>query len=900
MARILLVGILLLAATTATQAQQLDSLATRQATIVTLPATRNDSLLQPLAGPIRDVFISVSSEKVFPPFPTIQPALSRVAGVQVTPYSGAPGAGAVVRIRGAASLDSNTPPLYVVDGVPVYQYRFGSRSGQNSAPFSSAYTFDFDASSNPLLSLAPEDIEQVEILKGAFETSQYGFLGQNGVVRITTRRGATGQRLRVQYSASVGVQQARKPYALLGASEVAQVANEANRNYNYPDEYTPAQVAAFGQGTNWQAELLRPAVLHQQHLSLDGGTKHGTRYYAAIDYLNQTGIALNSGLNRYSLRLNLDQQLGKQLRLSGGLSYSQAQENRLNPEIFRNTLRYLPTLGVYEPNGDYANDYGNPNPVQQARQNFSTPRNRRLLAYGQLRYEFGPGLTLDLRGSLERDSLRANDYQSPNNRFAPEDGFQSGTRRGYYQQWVLNPALRFARTLTGHHAVQAAVEATSLRSQRFQSFATYSEPSPIHNLPPHLVSASTATNGYNLISYQLSAGYTYAARYALQGSLRADTSPLVPTAYRQQWLPAVQATWHAGHEAFLQDRAWLSGLDLWAGWGRTSNRANFTGDHGFAFTVASNTPFFQFLDEVTTQTDAGLRFALWQNRLTLTTTAYRRETQANRIFPGHFDEPIPALLSNRGVEITLTGSWRRGRFSGSTSVAAAFNRNRYTKPEGSAALDIRPAPYYFTVTDGQPLATLIGYRYSGVDAQGKPRFEGTANGTPGALDYLGSGLPRQLLSLTQELRYGRFGLQAQVDAMLGYQVLDPNLALLDLPTNGFNASTRVRDRWTPTHPDTQVPRAGTSIGTFNAPTTYTLQAGNHVRLTSLLVSAEVWRHEPHSVSVYLSGTNLLVLSAYRGYDPNVSSAEADAKQAGLDIAQYPTARVVTVGVRASF
>ena len=81
---------------------------------------------------------------------------------------------------------------------------------------------------------------------------------------------------------------------------------------------------------------------------------------------------------------------------------------------------------------------------------------------------------------------------------------------------------------------------------------------------------------------------------------------------------------------------------------------------------------------------------------------------------------------------------------------------------------------------------------------------------------------------------------------------------------------------------------------------YTLQSGNHARLSSVVLTAEVWHHEAHRVAVFLNGTNLLVLSAYRGHDPNVSSAEADAHQAGLDLATYPTARTVALGVRASF
>ncbi|MFC7667068.1 TonB-dependent receptor plug domain-containing protein [Hymenobacter humi] len=160
----------------------------------TLASAPLDTLASRLSG--RSISFSATASTATAPLPyytTFQPMLSRVAGVQVTPYSGAPGAGAVVRLRGAASLDSNVQPLYVVDGVPVFQYRFDSQDPYRSAPYQSAFA-NPDASTNPLLSIAPEDIEQVEVLKGAFETAQYGFLGQNGVIRISTRRGRPGSR----------------------------------------------------------------------------------------------------------------------------------------------------------------------------------------------------------------------------------------------------------------------------------------------------------------------------------------------------------------------------------------------------------------------------------------------------------------------------------------------------------------------------------------------------------------------------------------------------------------------------------------------------------------------------------------------------------------------------------
>ena len=882
MTRLLPAGIFLLT-TTAACAQQLDTPAT-----LAPDSLRTDVLPSHIIS-FRDDCKTV--EIGLPPFTTIQPALSRVAGVQYTPYSGAPGAGAVVRIRGVASLDSNVQPLYVVDGVPVFQYRFGSTD--RFAPFASA-PVNPDASTNPLLSIAPEDIEQIEVLKGAFETGQYGFLGQNGVVRITTRRGKAGQPLRVQYTGLGGVQTARTRYTLLGAREAAELANEAARNNNYPDEYAPAQLASFGAGTNWQDEVLRTAAIQEHHLSLSGGTAHGTRYYAALNYLNQQGIVLNTGLQRYGLRLNLDQNVGQRLRLSGSLSYSQVQERRPDPILFRNTLRFMPTISVYEANGDYATEYGNPNPVQIAQQNVSTPRNRRLLAHAELRYEIATGLTLDLRAALERDSLTARDYRGPDNYYTPRDGFETDVRSAFHQQIILNPALRYARILATRHALTASAEATSWRNRQSQAFNEYSVPAPPFNLPRGGSNGSRATQTYTLLGYQLMASYTYAGRYALQGSLRADNSSQIPKTERRHWLPAAQATWHAAQENWLKDHSSIGILDVWAGWGRTSNRANFSGDHGFVYQTP-NYSFFQFLDELTTQADAGLRLEIAPGHLSFTASTYQRDTRANL---GQFGRQDPAYVRNRGVELMVGSSWQAGRLNGHTALAAAFNRNRYERPADTAVPNYLPGRN-FVLTPDQPLASFYGFRYLGVDGAGNPRFDQTGGGTfPGVL---GSGLPRQLLSFTQQLAYGRFDLQMQLDGLFGYEVFDPNLSLLDVPAGGFNATTRIRDRWTPTHQSTEVPRAGASLGGFyGGVSNYTLQSGNHVRLSSVVLTAEVWHREAHRVAVFLSGTNLLVLSAYRGYDPNVSSAEADARQAGLDLATYPTARTVALGVRASF
>ena len=559
----------------------------------------------------------------------------------------------------------------------------------------------------------------------------------------------------------------------------------------------------MGEGTDWQEALLRTAAVQEHHLSTDGGfgadKEFGTRYYLGADYLRQTGIVHNSSLQRYALRFKLDQQLSQRAQFSGSLSYGETQERRLaqtgSRQAMPTALYYLPMLPVYEPNGDYATDYGNPNPVQLAQQNYATPRNRRLLAQGQVQFEVLTGFKLDLRASLERDALRASDYQVPspsNGRLA--DGRETKLREATYQQRLLNPALRFERTFGEKHTIQAAVETFFWQRDETQRALTFVQGGvPPFNLPNSNPGLSTAAIGQRYRATTVRTGYTYAGRYAVAASWQRNATPLLPGAQAYQHLPAAQLTWHAGEEAWLKDRVIISRLDARVGWGKTSNRGNFAGTHGFTYNVA-NQGFFQFLDELTTQYDAGLEVGLWQNQLTLSTALYRRETDIQLGLNG-FNQ---STLLNRGLETTLAASWQVGQLSGTSSLAAAFNRNRYQKTTNAPVLNYVPGPY-FILTPDQPVATFYGLRYLGPDASGDPQFASIG------AEALGSGLPRQLLSLSQTARYGRFSLQFQLDGMFGYQVFDPNLRLLDVPTDGFNATTRVRDRWTPTNTTTQVP-----------------------------------------------------------------------------------------------
>ncbi|MFN7116994.1 MAG: SusC/RagA family TonB-linked outer membrane protein, partial [Saprospiraceae bacterium] len=226
---------------------------------------------------------SVSSReiKAVPVSGVGQALQGRAAGVQVTTSSNAPGGGVTIRIRGGNSINAGNEPLYVIDGFPVY-----NENGSN---------------------LNPNEIESIEILKDASATAIYGSRGANGVVMITTKRGKAGKN-RVDFESYYGVQEVQNTIPMLNATEYAQLVNEAQTNAGRAPIFTEAQIAGFGEGTNWQNEIFRVAPIQNYQLTFSGGNDK-TRYAVSGNFFSQDGVIMESGFTRGSVRVNLDQKL---------------------------------------------------------------------------------------------------------------------------------------------------------------------------------------------------------------------------------------------------------------------------------------------------------------------------------------------------------------------------------------------------------------------------------------------------------------------------------------------------------------------------------------------------------------------------------------------------------------
>ncbi|WP_303309938.1 SusC/RagA family TonB-linked outer membrane protein [Hymenobacter sp. BT730] len=855
-------------------------------------AQQADTLtLRPIASPGHIIITNVTqpgttSGPALMPGTPFQEQLRQVAGVQVTPYSGAPGAPALVRIRGAASLSRNAQPLYVIDGLPVWQHHTRILLNPNQGTLSNSYEL------NPTLTLAPDDILSLEVLKGAYETAEYGTQGQNGVIRITTRSGQVGQP-RLTYNGYGGIQQARFRYDLLNAHEYAGLVNAADSFYGQEPTYTPEQIEAFGQGTDWQRELLRTAAVHHQQVALQGGNGH-TIYYTSAAYGQQQGIVQNSHLRTFNLRATAEHQFTPKLMLRGSLSASEQQACLPEDNLAANMVLAVPTQPARTSTGELAEpEFLFDNPLRDALLTYRTPRQRYLLGQLHLRYSVMPFLTLEMRGSEERINQKMNGYQTP--RYSRPGG-RVLAQEAEFRQWTFLPSVRFHRTFA-QHQVQVGLAAQRQSQQQDQNQNQYSG--------DQLESFYSSRMPYRLTAYHLTGSYQWKERYEANLRLRRDAALISFGSNKVQYLPAAQVKWHVGREAWLRQFPLLSTLEAWAGWGHTSNTGQFAtgaylmqavpGAGGFSYRYLS-------LNELTQQQEVGLTVGLWQDRFIFSTTAYHRNTRVlgrpEIVFPNQPTPPTPTYghLRNQGLELSATGQWQVGRLQGSTSLVAAFNQNRFQADK----LNNYRSNQNQQIVDGQPLATFYTLRYTGLDANGQPSYQDMNQ--DGHFNIYedgqarGRGLPGQLLSMGQTLEAGRFRMQAQLDGMFGYQQETSYLRFLNSANTYTNSTRNTLNYWTPENPTATVPGLG---AVPKADSDFTLQSGNHVRLTSLTVHYKLWEKDSRNFSLWASGHNLLVLSKYRGFDPNVSSAGADSQQAGLDNGAYPTARTLLIGVQAT-
>ena len=649
----------------------------------------------------------------------------RAAGVQVTQNSGTPGGGISVSIRGINSLNGNEP-LYVIDGVAI--------SGNNTS------------NSSVLSSINPADIVSMEVLKDASATAIYGSRASNGVVLITTRQGEEGK-TKVSYEGYYALQQLPKKLETLTLPEYAVYQNlrAATIGFGAREEFKDPSL--LSRGTDWQNEIFRTAPMHNHQINISGGSK-SMKYSLSGGYMQQDGIVFGSDFERFSFRVNMDNDINKWLTtgLRASVARTQQTNNVDGSGAIYNALNQLPEVPARNPDGSFGmqteNMYGTyfSNPLSDLIQNENYSRNTQVYVNAFADIKLWKGLVF-------RTEYAANFNYSNDYKFTPSYDYehfkqQSSASRGAGNgsNWTLKTYFTYNNTF-GKHGLSAMLghEAQENKYESLSGSRTNFLFNSVHELDAGdatTAKANSSRGSSAIESYFGRLNYNYNDRYLLTATLRADGSSSFAKESRWGWFPSVALAWKVNNEAFLKDVEAINSLKLRLGWGVVGNQ--WAGSYAYGVTMASaasiwgtgfyagNYPNRELKWEETNSFNVGLDLALFNNRIEFIADAYYKKTD-NLLMQASLPTYVSGLIrapwvnagamTNKGVEFTLnTHNIQTRDFTWTSGLTFSINHNEVTKlySESSAISGINGSETLTYTMVGEPVGQFYGYKVIGM------------------------------------------------------------------------------------------------------------------------------------------------------------------------------------------
>ena len=863
----------------------------------------------------------------------------RAAGVTVQANNGKLGQGLEIRVRGAASVTAGNGPLYVVDGIPVTTENLSTN----------------DAATNPLAQLSPSDIASIEVLKDASASAIYGSRGSNGVVLITTKSGFDG---RTQFNIDVrrSVSQATNQVDLLNAEEYTTLLLEAAENsarldpsYDYVGD-VEGTFDFLAQGTewrtaavdsDWQDEAFQTGGGYQVDVSARGGNQ-ATRFFLSGSYSEEDGILIRDEYDRITGRVNLDHEVSDAFSVGANLGLSRILNNRLSTDnSFATPVQIIaqaPISPITMESGDL-----NENTLYFNTLLYNDNTRFAVTGYRNLGNVFGdlqivPALRF--RSEFGVDVLDQNTDEYYNSRVAENTGAAQGLAINTWNRvvnYTTNNYLTFERSLGADHDVEAVagityqdvgLQLTQVQGERFPNDDFQQVDGAAQ------ITAGTATEtGYRFLGYFGRANYDFNDRYFLSASGRVDGSSRFGSENQYGFFPAISGAWVLSDEPFAQGLPGVSFLKLRASYGITGNaniinnnfpslglwsEANFGGAPGIVPTQVEN-PDLKW--ERTTQVDAGIDFAFFNNRLSGEFDVYSKNTDDLLLGVN-----VPALtgystvlrnvgtLKNQGVELAFNARLVNTRsFSWTSSFNISANRNEITDLDGQ----VIEGGFINRAIEGEPIGVFFGYEYAGVDPDngdalyfvndGDDPRETTNNPNDATRVVIGSPHPDFSGGLNNAVTFGGVELQMFWQFVSGNEVYDGGGRFKTANGDFFdNQLSTQLDRWQQPGDVTDVPEARLYFGNGTAPSSRYLYDASYLRLKTLSVAFNVPTRFLRDLSVqgariYAIGTNLLTFTEYPWWDPEVN-ADYVAGNIGLGNEFYsaPQARSVSLGLQFTF
>jgi TonB-dependent starch-binding outer membrane protein SusC len=886
-----------------------------------------------------DLTGSVSSVKgdVFKDMPVLsvdQALQGRAAGVQVTQSSAAPGGGLSVRVRGANSLISGSEPLYVIDGLPIY-------------PDNNSYGTGGDRQSkNALAALNPNDIESIEVLKDASATSVYGSRGANGVVLITTKRGKDGAAA-VNFETSYSAQEISKDIDMLSAADYGRYLNTLDVSQGGDPRYTDDQINSFGNGTNWMDEITRTGSIWNNQLTISGGNSNA-RYAVMGNYLDNEGVIINTNFKRYSLRLNLDNNLfdGK-ASLINSWNFARTISNNVPTDrggpggIIITALGLDPTVPVRNENGAYNfplyDGRFTINPVAEAKEGVDKDQTNRFFGTTALKIN----ITKDLKftTSLGLDILNAtrNTFYNSMTRL----GRQNARELQRFDRNLVNVLneniLTYSKTLSEGHELQAMLgytwqnESNSSASQSVRGLDSddFESLNFQNGTKPQIGNSSRID--WALESFLGRINYNFNDRYLLTLTARRDGSSKFGPNNKWATFPSAALGWRAINEDFFEN-AGLTNIftefKVRVSYGVTGNSQipayQSTSDlsprnyvfngvlaSGYAATRVEN-PDLKW--EQTKMFNTGLDMSFLANRLSVSLDYFNNKTTDLLLYISipqstGFGTMLKntGSLSNHGFEMTVDAKPLTGEFTWDLNANVSILRNNIDDLGGSA-------PFFATspsghlgvdgswVEAGNPIGVWRGYKFIGVGEAGQPVYEDkSGDGIITAEDYsiIGNPNPEFTWGFNSTLAYKGFDFAIFFRGVQGVDIRNLQQSEIGDGAQKINQISNIlTDSWT--GQNTSAPRpevnATRDFASYRR-SSFFIQDGSFIRLQNVSLGYRIpFSKFVRSARLYVSAQNLFVITDYEGFDPEVNNQGQSNLNRGDDYDAYPRARTLTVGL----
>ena len=846
---------------------------------------------------------------------------ARSAGVRVVQNTGKPGGSPQIFIRGISSLSGNTQPLYVIDGVVSYS----------------------------TAAIDPNNIEDITVLKDASAAGIYGAAGaSNGVVLITTKKGKAGT-FKANVNAYTGSSQLINKIPLLNASQLDEYLNELN----------DTSISYSGAVNNdWQDLLYQTAAQTGVNASVSGGSESGS-FYVGLGYLDQEGIVRTSENKRYSLAINLDQEVNDWLSFGTHFTYTRANVKSIPDDMgaryggaISSALQTPPFQEIFDDNGFYSvsaggTGFGLENPLSYVYSTDNLNVINNMVADANFAIKLPYNLTFKSQMGIILSGNRFTSFRDPTlNGQSASYGGEGKYNTGETLRYIFDNTLNYNEVFDKHKlgvVIGSSISDENKISaeQTKRNFA--SETVRTLNTASENFFNSSDAGSWSLESYFARANYSYDDRYLLTASIRTDGSSRIAPDNRWGEFKTISAGWNLSNENFMDGVNFLQNLKLRAGYGETGNLpsalnayANIVNVSVFPADATNLSPGrlpstqagnADLQWETSDQINVGLDFSVLDNRIFISADYYTKRTE-NMIFPSTLPKStgfltkvinLDGVIENTGFEFAINASLvNTSDFSWNSSLNMSFNDNIVMDiPEDEIIFSTRLQNLggNLSITkNGIPIGSFWGLNAEGVDPQTGDMIFTDNNGdgtiTPDDKQVIGNPMPDFTYGFVNEFSYKNFDLNVVIDGSYGNEIYNTGKQNLQSMRFSEQQSADVANRWRNPGDQTDMPRATLVDSNLNSfINTRWIEDGSYLRVRDISLSYNFGQNVVEKLSIsglriYGNLKNWFTITNYSGYSPEVNRSlggvDSVALTQGVDYGTYPQAKTFSVGLNVEF